>query len=525
MEGANRGRRPTVRAAQALRWLVFVASLGALLLTVVPTQVAAGQLIARWDFESDADFAGWQVSGGELSRSPGRGLAGSDAAAAVSQAPTAMRAFHAAPVAPGGAYRLSGHFQFDADDGVSFVQLNLAWTNAHGQSLSQTAGLLRDPQPAYQELAREFSIPCDALTGGVEVVILAGAGSTVYFDAVSLEQTGSLPCPTPTRPPSPLPSPPPPPPGVTPPGVTPPPGLAPTPTPEAGPRPGGAAPTPTPPLLVHGLLVNGGFEVAQGGQPVGWRKQGGVLTQASSPVHGGRFSGALTSASSSTKWAYQIVPVVGGAWYEFDAYVYQNDPRVQAALLRISWYASADGSGGALATVDSAAELAQPAPDFRYLTTGPVQAPPGVQSARARILLRPRSEASAVIYIDDASFRPTTPRPVEAAGGSSASAGAGSGGNISASRRSTGSTSRGGGGTTSQVLGVSTGGGALPSTPGPTPLIQRSARLPAQERSSGGGLERWAWALVGGGIVVVGGGASAWAVRRRHSGGKRWTER
>jgi len=72
------------------------------------------------------------------------------------------------------------------------------------------------------------------------------------------------------------------------------------------------------------------------------------------------------------------------AWYEFAAYVYHDDPWVEAAFLRISWYASADGSGSAVVTVDSTALLDHPAAGYRHLTTGPVQAPAGVQSANAR---------------------------------------------------------------------------------------------------------------------------------------------
>ena len=53
------------------------------------------------------------------------------------------------------------------------------------------------------------------------------------------------------------------------------------------------------------------------------------------------------SATSSTKWVYQTVTVEPESWYVLSAYVYHDDPLVESALLRVSWYASTDGSGAA----------------------------------------------------------------------------------------------------------------------------------------------------------------------------------
>ncbi len=50
------------------------------------------------------------------------------------------------------------------------------------------------------------------------------------------------------------------------------------------------------------------------------------------------------------------------------------------------WHLSVDGSGRALTTVDSTEVLKAPAPGYRFLTTGPVRAPPNARSASARIL-------------------------------------------------------------------------------------------------------------------------------------------
>jgi hypothetical protein len=248
------------------------------------------------------------------------------------------------------------------------------------------------------------------------------------------------------------------------------------------------------------LLSNGGFEVAEAGRPAGWRTQGGVLGQVASPVHGGRFAAAFASASDSTKWAYQTVPVEALGWYELDGYVSHNDPRIEGALLRVSWYASADGSGSAISSADSSAELVDAAAGYRYLTTGPLQAPPGARSAKARVLLRPRSSAGAVIYIDDVAFWPTDPLAVAAAAERAAASGR--------------SGSRSGGRARSGVqgaAGASTGAGTYGEQP--TPVVRRSERENASAASDGDS-SWWPWALVG--LAATGAaGYGAYRWRRR----------
>jgi hypothetical protein len=174
-----------------------------------------------------------------------------------------------------------------------------------------------------------------------------------------------------------------------------------------------ATPTLTP---SNGLLINGGFEAADGVPPAAWRHFGGDLTQTSEHVSSGAFAGRLTSASTSTKWVYQTVSVQPNAWYQFDAYVLHDDPATDAAWLRVSWYATSDASGSAIATNDSTETLGDPLDAFRYLTTGALQAPPEARSANVRIMLRPVSEGHTSIFFDDATFdvtEPATPTPTD----------------------------------------------------------------------------------------------------------------
>ncbi len=189
---------------------------------------------------------------------------------------------------------------------------------------------------------------------------------------------------------------------------TPPPTTPPTPRPTPGPTPG--AP------VVFSQLTNGGFEDdGTDGAPLGWRKIGGIVESVSSPIRSGSRALALTSETTATKWAYQTVQVDGGDFYHASAFARYTNADLKAIFIRVSWYASADGSGQALSSVDSATVLNTTSPAFRPLTTGPVAAPASARSARVRLMLRPASSAQASAYFDDVAFAQTSPPPATAA--------------------------------------------------------------------------------------------------------------
>jgi len=170
-----------------------------------------------------------------------------------------------------------------------------------------------------------------------------------------------------------------------------------TPTPEATATPVAAGP--------GGGLANGGFEQLDAdGRPAGWERYGGSLSAATLPVHSGGRAARFESSTSSTKWLYQTVAVNGGASYSFDAWVDADDPNVASAFLRVSWYASEDGGGGAIGSADSPERLDATHAGYRFLTTGAIAAPADARSARLRVMLAPQSDARAAIYVDDASW-------------------------------------------------------------------------------------------------------------------------
>ncbi|HLF71528.1 MAG TPA: hypothetical protein VI759_05190 [Dehalococcoidia bacterium] len=196
-------------------------------------------------------------------------------------------------------------------------------------------------------------------------------------------------------------------------------------------------------------LVNGGFE---DGLP-GWQKFGGELRSVAEPHHGGTSAAAFVSTTASTKWAYQVVTVEAGAAYVFSGHV-STDAGVESAYLRVSWYASSDGGGSAIAQVDSTSSVSGASGGFVALTTGAVQAPEGARSARLRAMLDPVSAATVTLYLDDFAFAPA---PADAPARTSAQASGSDEAEASAANNAP-TAITGSGVARSQVLGSGAGG-------------------------------------------------------------------
>lgn len=283
---------------------------------------------------------------------------------------------------------------------------------------------------SWTEIGGDFAFP-DVASVRIEITGHAHGGETIYLDDVRIDGAPPAtvtPTPTPTPPPATSPQ------GETPtrtPRATSTPRATRTPRPDASPQ---ATDTPVMGSLapnaadsVGETLVNAGFEAAGGdGAPLGWAKFGGALSTSDAPVRSGARAARYESDTASTKWFYQVVAVDPGAAYEFSAWIYDNDPAVLSASLRVSWYASTDGGGPQLATSDSGQTLGSPADGYRLLTTGGVVAPGDARSARLRVMLAPVAAAPATIFVDDASFAPAAlPTAQAAAAVAAGAAGAG----------------------------------------------------------------------------------------------------
>ena len=393
--------------AAALVFPVFHGSLGA---DDSPT--------TTWNFEDEADLDDWIGVNATLDISPGNGVGETNAVGVMKETSQRADILHSFGTVPGGSYTFGGYYTSTTGD-IDRVIFEIAILRTQGDPAVEISSILFLPSTDAGEVA--VTATCDAVSGELRVFVVGTKGSTAYFDDLYLKEgPPSTPCPTltptatsthtpsvtltatatatPTDTATPL---------LVPPSTS---TLAPanTSTPQATSTDAGTptvVATTAPAVALE--FANGGFERGAGGEPDAWETIGGVLIQSGSPVRGGSWSGAFFSSTGSTKWAYQTVSVEPTNWYTFAAFIYHDDVWVESALLRISWYASTDGSGSAVATVDSTAALASPKPSFRLLTTGQVMTPPGVHSARLRVLMRPVGQTNAVIYIDDVSFDKT----------------------------------------------------------------------------------------------------------------------
>ncbi len=357
--------------------------------TVFPSLVNGG----FEDVREDGTPYGWRKIGGEMSASNAFHAEGGRSAALVSRTASTKWIYQTVSVQGGAFYRLRAA-ALKNDPAVREALLRVSWYESADGSGSQIgtgdSPALVEGSPAFVMLdTGPVQAPPQAGSAKVRLLLrpASAASAVVYFDAV---QFGQVDAPTPTAVLTPSP--------------------ASTPGQAASPDPSPPEPVPTTEAAeprVFPSLVNGGFEdVREDDTPYGWRKIGGEMS-ASNAFHaeGGR-SAALVSRTASTKWIYQTVSIQGGAFYRLQAAALKNDPGVREALLRVSWYESADGSGSQIAVADSPA-LAEDSADFVTLDTDPVQAPLEARSAKVRLLMRPTSAASAAVYFDDVRFDKT----------------------------------------------------------------------------------------------------------------------
>jgi hypothetical protein len=286
-------------------------------------------------------------------------------------------------VVSGSAIRLSGNER---------LEVSLTTMTAEDTPLAYDYAFV-EPGTSYGP----FEVQLDAYEGAPSLIVgftVRGSSShtVICVDSLSLQgPPPATPTPLPTDTPvstaSPLPS------------TT----QSPSPTPSTTPTR-----TPQPSLTFR----NGSFEDGYDG----WQKFGGELQVTGVPRVSGLSAGVLSSSTASTKWAYQTVAIDALSHYEFSGYL-QAGAGVAAGQLRISWYASADGTGEAISTTDSTASITSGSASYVWLTTGPVQPPPGAKTARTRVLLTPASGAPATLFMDDLEFlvvEPATATPLPA---------------------------------------------------------------------------------------------------------------
>jgi len=315
-------------------------------------------------------------------------------------AATFLTQYWQAAATPGALYGLDA-WLFDDDPDVLGVGVHLEFVDADGTFLTRTSPLtLAGDAPSFRlisvpyEVAPPNTVYLRVVVSGTPVSI----GARFGVDGVTVtEDIPDVPVFEPEPPP------PAPPPVIV---------VAPTPTatvrPSATPRPRATAtPRPAPRSAVQGL-VSAGFEEGLGT----WEVNRGRASLEPA-IEGMGMSLVLTASGATTAWIEQRLGEVDPAeWYEASA-VLAPLHGVDAAWLRIAWYASDDASGAQISTTDSPVVVSPPrnaiVRAFEVVGTGPVPPPPEARSARVRILVRPGDEAGGAVAIDDVEFALTEP--------------------------------------------------------------------------------------------------------------------
>ena len=392
----------------------------ALLACVLAWSPAQGaELLANGGFEAGVD--GWSATFGQLDTVSTPVRSGGLSARLASDALQSHEVYQWSGVAPAEPYQFGGWVLLN-DPNVERVFLRISWFDSAGGLVGTVdSSWLTFPADGYVWLDIASAVsPAAARTARVGVRVQAAGAFMLYLDDFSLAGA-TPPAITPSPSPSPLP------PSRT---ATPTPRPTPSPTspaaPTRTPKPPAVSPSPgaEPEPAVFDRLTNGSFEqLRDDGTPYGWKDVGAALSAVPAPRLNGTRALALTSWSSSTKWAYQTVHVTPGGWYQ--ASVSALAGSAQEAFLRLSWYGTSDGSGSAIDSVDSAESAGAGQGNVAAVSTGPVQAPSGARTAKVRLMVRPGSDAEVTAYFDAASLDRVAAPAAGSASPRSSSAGAG----------------------------------------------------------------------------------------------------
>lgn len=144
---------------------------------------------------------------------------------------------------------------------------------------------------------------------------------------------------------------------------------------------GGGEERPRAPQPSLGRLQNGDFSIVIDGRPAAWN----VFGPDPSPEGAGAVR--LPVGSAGINWLAQTVPVAGGGAYEVRAVLGGSG----SAVIRVSWHATGDGSGGPLGSVQSG-----PPDASGIATTGPFAIPGDARSLRVRLVAEGAAGSSAV---------------------------------------------------------------------------------------------------------------------------------
>lgn len=354
---------------------------------------AAEAVLLHADFE--ATLGGWSTSHDVVIDVVPPGPDGASAAWLSATGLHAMRFTSPFLDATPGTLYAADAWLFDNDNGVEGVSLSMEFFDTDGGVIYGTSPILIGGNAAsFRSASTGFEVAPPGATW-LRVVVNgtpSALGARYGVDGVVL--TESVPDEPVFEPEPPSPAP------VATPVATPRPTATPRPRPTATPRPA--------PAFAADGPANADFE----GGVTEWEVSRGRMTL-EQVLDGFGTSLVLTATGTTTAWVEQrLAGVLPGGWYEASVVLAPFDG-VDAAWLRIAWYASDDASGEQIGLADSPVVVSPPpnaiAQAFQVVGTGPVRAPDGALSARVRILLRPTDAAGASVAIDAVRFGATDP--------------------------------------------------------------------------------------------------------------------
>lgn len=401
---------PKALAASAAGACIFVAAVVAAVLAM--SGAGGEELLTNRGFET-GDVTGWTVIDATLSVEDIAFDGNYGATITTPQGETTATISQTVAINEGQAYEFSA-YAFANNPAIDRLYLRIEWLDGGtiaGDDVPMSDWLIGDVAQFRRVSTGSRFAPIGVDSARLSLIVATSASATLYADEFSFAGVpGVTPADTPTPSPTPTPSETPTPtPSETPtptPAATAPASATPSPTSSTTPTPRATAvatprPTPAEPV-VFPALTNGGFEQLRDDDTAyGWHKIGGTLGYGETR-RGGLRSLALTSETSSTKWAYQSISVRGGAYYVASVYAAQRNAAPGQLFLRISWYRTPDATGEAIASDDSPVVSQNGA--FSQLITDPAEAPVDARSARMRLMFRPADASTATAYFDDATF-------------------------------------------------------------------------------------------------------------------------
>jgi len=152
------------------------------------------------------------------------------------------------------------------------------------------------------------------------------------------------------------------------------------------------------------LLTNNGFEdLDNEGKLIDWKVKNSkiILSQSSDIKKSGQYAAKVETTANPTNYIFQVSEINSSNKYYAEAYGLKISGG--AVFLRVAWYATIDGGGSQISTVDSE-EVISNSTAFAHILTGTLTPPLSAKSAAVRLAIKPNADGSGVAFFDEVGF-------------------------------------------------------------------------------------------------------------------------